>query len=167
MSSNLTVRGLKLKNSPQFHFRFDGCHDVIIDSLYIKAPAQSPNTDGIHIEKTNDVKIYNSIVANGNSSGSSNFFAYINFPFTIQAYCALFANLLCRRWLCINRSWLFQCWYKEHYMWSKPWNKVHSLNNSESPFYSESIKILPFDSIKKKTALLKPKRTQQLRKVGE
>ncbi|CAK9181179.1 unnamed protein product [Ilex paraguariensis] len=65
MSSNLTVRGLKLKNSPQFHFRFDGCHDVLIDSLYIKAPAQSPNTDGIHIEKTNDVKIFNSIVANG------------------------------------------------------------------------------------------------------
>ncbi|PSS28893.1 Polygalacturonase [Actinidia chinensis var. chinensis] len=65
MSSNLTVQGLKIKNSPQFHFRFDGCQDVRIDSLYITAPPQSPNTDGIHIENTNNVKIYNSVVSNG------------------------------------------------------------------------------------------------------
>ncbi|GFY89084.1 pectin lyase-like superfamily protein [Actinidia rufa] len=65
MSSNLTVQGLKIKNSPQFHFRFDGCRDVRIDSLYITAPPQSPNTDGIHIENTNNVKIYNSVVSNG------------------------------------------------------------------------------------------------------
>ncbi|GFP87974.1 polygalacturonase at1g48100 [Phtheirospermum japonicum] len=64
-SSNLTVQGLKIKNSPQFHFRFDSCHDVRIDSLYIKSPAGSPNTDGIHIENSNDVKIYNSVIANG------------------------------------------------------------------------------------------------------
>lgn len=65
MSSNLTVQGLKIKNSPQFHFRFDGCRDVLVDSLYIKAPSQSPNTDGIHIENTNNVKIYNTIISNG------------------------------------------------------------------------------------------------------
>ncbi|CAA2988535.1 polygalacturonase At1g48100-like [Olea europaea subsp. europaea] len=65
MSSNLTVQGLKIKNSPQFHFRFDSCHAVHIDSLFIKSPSGSPNTDGIHIENTNDVKIYNSIISNG------------------------------------------------------------------------------------------------------
>ncbi|KAG6702431.1 hypothetical protein I3842_07G034200 [Carya illinoinensis] len=65
LSSNLTVQGLKVKNSPQFHFRFDGCQNVHIDLLTIKAPALSPNTDGIHIENTNNVKIYNSIVSNG------------------------------------------------------------------------------------------------------
>ncbi|GER48598.1 pectin lyase-like superfamily protein [Striga asiatica] len=64
-SSNLTVQGLKIRNSPQFHFRFDYCNSVRIDSLSIKSPATSPNTDGIHIENSNDVKIYNSIVANG------------------------------------------------------------------------------------------------------
>ncbi|KAI3448452.1 hypothetical protein Pfo_005117 [Paulownia fortunei] len=64
-SSNLTVQGLKIKNSPQFHFRFDSCHDVHIDSLYIKSPSGSPNTDGIHVENSNDVKIYNSVISNG------------------------------------------------------------------------------------------------------
>nr|GEW73347.1 polygalacturonase At1g48100-like [Tanacetum cinerariifolium] len=65
MSTNVTVKGLKVKNSPQFNFRFDGCHGVHIDSLNIKAPSLSPNTDGIHIENTNDVKIYNSLISNG------------------------------------------------------------------------------------------------------
>lgn len=66
MSSNLTVQGLKIKDSPQFHFRFDGCRNVLIESLSIKAPSQSPNTDGIHIENTNNVGIYNSMISNGN-----------------------------------------------------------------------------------------------------
>ncbi|KAL1826773.1 hypothetical protein ACET3Z_005185 [Daucus carota] len=65
MSSNLTVKGLKIKNSPQFHFRFDKCQDVHVDSLYIKSPASSPNTDGIHIENSFNVKIYNSVISNG------------------------------------------------------------------------------------------------------
>ncbi|XP_054803880.1 polygalacturonase At1g48100 [Prosopis cineraria] len=65
MSSNLTVQGLRIKDSPQFHFRFDGCKHVHVESIYITAPALSPNTDGIHIENTNDVKIYNSVVSNG------------------------------------------------------------------------------------------------------
>ncbi|GER30656.1 pectin lyase-like superfamily protein [Striga asiatica] len=64
-SSNLTVQGVKIKNSPHFHFRFDYCDNVRIDSLYINSPATSPNTDGIHVENCNDVKIYNSIIANG------------------------------------------------------------------------------------------------------
>ncbi|GLT57113.1 hypothetical protein SLA2020_301070 [Shorea laevis] len=65
MSSNLTVKGLQIRNSPQFHFRFDVCHDVHVESLSIKAPAQSPNTDGIHIENTDNFQIYNSVISNG------------------------------------------------------------------------------------------------------
>ncbi|KAI4349779.1 hypothetical protein L6164_010335 [Bauhinia variegata] len=65
MSSNLTVQGLSIKNSPQFHFRFDACKSVHVESISITAPALSPNTDGIHIENTNDVKIYNSVISNG------------------------------------------------------------------------------------------------------
>ncbi|KAG8477587.1 hypothetical protein CXB51_030154 [Gossypium anomalum] len=65
MSSNLTVQGLKVKDSPQFHFRFDGCKNVHVESLHITAPALSPNTDGIHIENTNGVEIYNSVISNG------------------------------------------------------------------------------------------------------
>ncbi|KAK6911683.1 Glycoside hydrolase, family 28 [Dillenia turbinata] len=65
MCSNITVKDLKVQNSPQFHFRFDNCQNIHIDYLHIKSPSLSPNTDGIHIENTNDVKIYNSIIANG------------------------------------------------------------------------------------------------------
>ncbi|KAK9136613.1 hypothetical protein Sjap_007207 [Stephania japonica] len=65
MSNNLTVKGLKILNSPQFNFRFDNCKNVHIESLIIKAPALSPNTDGIHIENTNNVGIYNSVISNG------------------------------------------------------------------------------------------------------
>ncbi|KAK6260381.1 Glycoside hydrolase [Theobroma cacao] len=65
MSSNLTVKGLKIKDSPKFHFRFDGCQNVHVESLHITAPALSPNTDGIHIENTNGVEIYNSVISNG------------------------------------------------------------------------------------------------------
>lgn len=64
-SKNLTVEGVKLINSPQFHIRFDSCQNVYVDSLVIKSPANSPNTDGIHVENTIDVKIYNSLISNG------------------------------------------------------------------------------------------------------
>ncbi|PWA57075.1 pectin lyase-like superfamily protein [Artemisia annua] len=65
MSTNVTVIGLNVNNSSQFNIRFDGCHGVYVDSLTINAPSLSPNTDGIHIENTNDVKIYNTVISNG------------------------------------------------------------------------------------------------------
>ncbi|KAH6787550.1 Pectin lyase-like superfamily protein, partial [Perilla frutescens var. hirtella] len=65
MSSNVRVEGIRIKDSPQFHFRFDNCKNVHIESIHITAPALSPNTDGIHIENTNNVQIYNSVISNG------------------------------------------------------------------------------------------------------
>ncbi|KAL8481270.1 hypothetical protein ACS0TY_027163 [Phlomoides rotata] len=65
MSSNLVVSGLRIQNSPQFHMKFDGCEGVLIDKLSISSPKLSPNTDGIHIENTRAVGIYNSVIANG------------------------------------------------------------------------------------------------------
>ena len=65
MSSNLVVSGLRIKNSPQFHMKFDGCEGVLIDKVSISSPKLSPNTDGIHIEATKTVGIYNSLIANG------------------------------------------------------------------------------------------------------
>lgn len=65
MSSNLVVKGLSIKNSPMFHMKFDGCEGLLIDELSISSPKLSPNTDGIHIENTKGVGIYNSMIANG------------------------------------------------------------------------------------------------------
>ncbi|WOK96067.1 hypothetical protein Cni_G04774 [Canna indica] len=64
-SSNLAVRGIRVQNSPQFHFRFDNCRNITVDSISISSPALSPNTDGIHVENTDTVRIYNSVIANG------------------------------------------------------------------------------------------------------
>ncbi|KAJ0621606.1 putative endo-polygalacturonase [Helianthus annuus] len=65
MSSNLALSGLRIQNSPMFHVKFDGCEGVFIDKVSISSPKLSPNTDGIHIENTKSVGIYNSMIANG------------------------------------------------------------------------------------------------------
>lgn len=59
------VSGLKIQNSPQFHMKFDGCDGVLIEKLSISSPKLSPNTDGIHIENTKSVGIYNTMIGNG------------------------------------------------------------------------------------------------------
>ncbi|KAL8151292.1 hypothetical protein V2J09_021100 [Rumex salicifolius] len=64
-SSNLTLSGVRIQNSPQFHVKFDDCEGVSIDKLSINSPRTSPNTDGIHIQNTKSVAISNSIIANG------------------------------------------------------------------------------------------------------
>ncbi|XP_075516652.1 polygalacturonase At1g48100 isoform X2 [Primulina tabacum] len=65
MSSNLVVTGLRIQNSPQFHMKFDGCQGVLVEKMSISSPKLSPNTDGIHIENTKSVGIYNSVIGNG------------------------------------------------------------------------------------------------------
>eukprot|EP00268_Persea_americana_P011858 TRINITY_DN14977_c0_g1_i1.p1 TRINITY_DN14977_c0_g1~~TRINITY_DN14977_c0_g1_i1.p1 ORF type:complete len:469 (-),score=57.32 TRINITY_DN14977_c0_g1_i1:581-1987(-) len=65
MSSNLVLSNLRIQNSPQFHVKFDGCSNVLIQSISIDSPALSPNTDGIHVEGTKSVSIYNSEISNG------------------------------------------------------------------------------------------------------
>ncbi|KAL9233452.1 hypothetical protein vseg_008452 [Gypsophila vaccaria] len=63
--TNSKVKGLNMINSPQFHIRFDTCQGVDVDYLTIKSPGNSPNTDGIHVENSIDVNIYNSVISNG------------------------------------------------------------------------------------------------------
>ncbi|KAK1280834.1 Polygalacturonase [Acorus gramineus] len=65
MSSNLTLRDLRIQNSPQFHVKFDGCDGVLIEKISVSSPALSPNTDGIHVENTRNVGIYDTVIGNG------------------------------------------------------------------------------------------------------
>lgn len=83
MSSNLYLNSLRIQNSPQFHVKFDGCEGVLIENVYIDSPALSPNTDGIHVENTKSVGIYNSMISNGNTSPS---FTCINVIIVITIY---------------------------------------------------------------------------------
>jgi polygalacturonase len=65
MTNNVTLQGLKVQNSPEFHIRFDSCRGVVASGLSISSPALSPNTDGIHVENSQDVVITNTAVSNG------------------------------------------------------------------------------------------------------
>ncbi|KAJ0979990.1 hypothetical protein J5N97_015464 [Dioscorea zingiberensis] len=80
-SSNITLHGIKIINSPQFHVRFDNCKNILVDSISITSPAHSPNTDGIHVQNTSSVSIHNSVISNGDdcvSIGSGSFNVNIN-----------------------------------------------------------------------------------------
>ncbi|CAA7387947.1 unnamed protein product [Spirodela intermedia] len=61
----LTVTDLKFKNSQQMHVTFSKCANVRISRLTISAPGNSPNTDGIHVSGSTDVKISDSVIRTG------------------------------------------------------------------------------------------------------
>ncbi|KAL8137917.1 hypothetical protein V2J09_003918 [Rumex salicifolius] len=69
-SSNVTVTGITIQNSPQCHLKFDDCIAVTVHDMNISSPAQSPNTDGIHLQNSKDVNIHHTDVACGKFSFS-------------------------------------------------------------------------------------------------
>ena len=63
--NNVLLRGITLKNSPQFHFIPEWCTNVTVDSVTILAPSSSPNTDGIDPATCHNVHITNCYIDNG------------------------------------------------------------------------------------------------------
>lgn len=55
--ANVLIRGVTLKDAPQFHLVPQRCHDVTIENITITSPADSPNTDGIDPSSSRDVVI--------------------------------------------------------------------------------------------------------------
>ncbi|GLT62293.1 hypothetical protein SLA2020_349410 [Shorea laevis] len=75
--SNLLVSSLWFQNAQQMHLVFDKCFNVKALNLQVTAPGDSPNTDGIHVTKTKNIKIQNSVIRTGDDcisivSGSKN-----------------------------------------------------------------------------------------------
>ncbi|KAG9456647.1 hypothetical protein H6P81_001155 [Aristolochia fimbriata] len=73
--NNTIIRGISSVNSKFFHMGVVGCKKFQASGLRISAPANSPNTDGIHIERSASVKITSSSIATGDdciSIGHSN-----------------------------------------------------------------------------------------------
>ncbi len=66
--NNVLLRGITLKNSPQFHFIPEWCTNVIVDSVTILAPSSSPNTDGIDPATCHNVYITNCYIDNGDDN---------------------------------------------------------------------------------------------------
>ncbi|MQL72596.1 hypothetical protein Taro_004913 [Colocasia esculenta] len=64
-SCNVTVRDIRILNSPQCHLKFDSSEGVKVTNITISSPGSSPNTDGIHIQQTQDVQIEHSDIGCG------------------------------------------------------------------------------------------------------
>ncbi|KAJ0098937.1 hypothetical protein Patl1_20534 [Pistacia atlantica] len=76
-SKNLMVKNLNIKDSQQIHVSFKKTTNVIASNLMITAPRNSPNTDGIHITATQNIRITSSTIRTGDDcisivSGSQN-----------------------------------------------------------------------------------------------
>ncbi|KAK6267617.1 hypothetical protein QUC31_011777, partial [Theobroma cacao] len=63
--NNIHMSNIKFQNSPQTHVLVLGCQDVDFGFLTVQAPGTSPNTDGIHIQISRNVSIYNSQIGDG------------------------------------------------------------------------------------------------------
>ncbi|XP_022858843.1 polygalacturonase-like [Olea europaea var. sylvestris] len=64
-SKNVEITGLTSLNSKMFHIVINGCQDVKVQGAKILAPRNSPNTDGIHVQFSIGVKIFNSKIGTG------------------------------------------------------------------------------------------------------
>ncbi|GLT50360.1 hypothetical protein SLA2020_238500 [Shorea laevis] len=80
-SFNVTVTGIIIQNSPQFHLKFDNCVGVVVHDMSVSSPGDSPNTDGIHLQNSKDVLIHSSNLACGDDcisiqTGCSNVYVH-------------------------------------------------------------------------------------------
>ncbi|XP_031474804.1 polygalacturonase At1g48100-like [Nymphaea colorata] len=76
-STNVTVTGITIRNSPQCHLKFDSCTAVSVYNMTISSPGDSLNTDGIHLQNSVDVSVHHTNLACGDDcisiqSGCSN-----------------------------------------------------------------------------------------------
>ncbi|KAB2631106.1 polygalacturonase-like [Pyrus ussuriensis x Pyrus communis] len=64
-SKNIRIHGLMLLNSQMFHIVINGCQDVNIQGVKITAAGNSPNTDGIHVQLSRNVAIFDTSIKTG------------------------------------------------------------------------------------------------------
>ncbi|KMT02876.1 hypothetical protein BVRB_8g194530 [Beta vulgaris subsp. vulgaris] len=60
-----TLSGIHFINSSQTHITLSGCDIFHIDNLLIESPYNSPNTDGIHLQRVRNVIITNIVIGTG------------------------------------------------------------------------------------------------------
>ncbi|XP_022932247.1 exopolygalacturonase-like [Cucurbita moschata] len=60
-----TIANITSSNSKLFHFAVHGCRDVTFDHVTVIAPADSPNTDAIHVSNSSGVNIMHSVIGTG------------------------------------------------------------------------------------------------------
>ncbi|XP_028783916.1 polygalacturonase-like [Neltuma alba] len=63
--NNSIIQDITSKHSKHFHVNVLGCRNITFNKFTIEAPAESPNTDGIHIGRSTQVKILDSNIGTG------------------------------------------------------------------------------------------------------
>nr|CAD1831243.1 unnamed protein product [Ananas comosus var. bracteatus] len=63
--TDATVSGISSVDSKFFHVNIFSSRNIALDSIKISAPGDSPNTDGIHIGDSTDIRITSSIISTG------------------------------------------------------------------------------------------------------
>uniref|UniRef100_A0A7N0TEJ0 Exopolygalacturonase-like n=1 Tax=Kalanchoe fedtschenkoi TaxID=63787 RepID=A0A7N0TEJ0_KALFE len=63
--TNSTIKGVTTKDSKNFHVNVLGCNNFTFQNFKVSAPAESLNTDGIHIGRSTGVNITDSIIETG------------------------------------------------------------------------------------------------------
>ncbi|KAF6162336.1 hypothetical protein GIB67_008465 [Kingdonia uniflora] len=64
-ANNVVISGLTSINSQSMHIVVNGCNNVVIKGVNIVAPEQSPNTDGIHVQRSTGVTILDTSIKTG------------------------------------------------------------------------------------------------------
>ncbi|QCE04607.1 polygalacturonase [Vigna unguiculata] len=63
--NGLTVKSLRMRNSPGFHISVYGSNGALFTQININSPRKSPNTDGIDIFSSKNIAIEDSTLATG------------------------------------------------------------------------------------------------------
>ncbi len=63
--NGLQLSKLNHLNSPKNHISISSCNEVYISNLRISAPEDSPNTDGIDISHSSNVRVLNTVMETG------------------------------------------------------------------------------------------------------
>ncbi|KAK1397510.1 Endo-polygalacturonidase [Heracleum sosnowskyi] len=61
----LTVKDLQIQNAQQIQVSFERCVNVDASDLRVTAPGDSPNTDGVHITRTENMQLSSSVIKTG------------------------------------------------------------------------------------------------------
>ncbi|VAH50484.1 unnamed protein product [Triticum turgidum subsp. durum] len=63
--ADVELRQFRSKDSPQMHIAVSQSSKVQLTQLTITAPGDSPNTDGVHIDRSEDVRVSRSTISTG------------------------------------------------------------------------------------------------------
>ncbi|CAA0824428.1 Probable polygalacturonase [Striga hermonthica] len=61
----LKLRDVSLVNGQQMHVAFTNCMHVSVSGLTVRAPGNSPNTDGVHISTSSHVELKDAVIGTG------------------------------------------------------------------------------------------------------